>query len=57
MKSSCQCMVSHAWIKKWIKFLYGKDSETGKNSGYMSKGDPMPGPIDNKVLLDGQKCR
>jgi hypothetical protein len=50
-------MVSHAWIKKWIKFLYGKDSETGKNSGYMSKGDPMPGPIDNKVLLDGQKCR
>ena len=52
MKASCQCMISHHWIKTWIKFLYGKD-----NSGYLSKGHPMPGPIDNKNLLDGQKCK
>lgn len=45
-------MISNVWIKKWMNFLYGKGS-----IGYFSKGHPMPGPIDNKNLLDGQKCR
>jgi hypothetical protein len=45
-------MVSNQWIKKWMSFLYGKGT-----IGYFSKGNPMPGPIDNKNLLDDQKCR
>ena len=45
-------MVSNVWLKKWMSFLYGKG-----NLGYLAKGHPMPGPIDNKSLLDGQKCR
>jgi hypothetical protein len=40
-------MVSSPWIKKWMSFLYGKGT-----NGYFSKGNPMPGPIDNKTLLD-----
>lgn len=45
-------MISSAWIKKWTNFLYSKTSP-----GYFSKGYPFPGSIDNKVLLDGQKCK
>lgn len=52
IKSSCYCMVSNIWIKRWMNFLYAKGT-----IGYFSKGHPMPGPIDNKSLLDGQKCR
>ncbi len=52
IKSNCQCMISSLWIKPWMKFLYSKEAY-----GYLSKGHPMPGPIDNKTLLDGQKCR
>lgn len=45
-------MISNVWIKKWMSFLYGKGT-----LGYLAKGHPMPGPIDNRILLDGQKCR
>ena len=45
-------MVSHQWIKKWMSFLYKKGE-----SGYLSKGNPLPGSIENKILLDGGKCR
>jgi hypothetical protein len=45
-------MISNVWIKKWMSFLYGKGSFS-----YFTKGHPMPGPIDNKSLLDGQKCK
>lgn len=45
-------MISNVWIKNWMSFLYGKGT-----LGYLAKGHPMPGPIDNRILLDGQKCR
>lgn len=51
-KASCHCMVSNVWLKKWIDFLYKKGE-----FAYFYQGHPFPGPIDNKVLLDGQKCR
>lgn len=41
-------MISNQWIRKWVNFLYKKGEY-----GYMFRGYPMPGPIDNKVLLDG----
>lgn len=45
-------MISYNWIKKWMNFLYKKG-----DFAYFSKGYPMPGSIDNKSLLDGQKCK
>lgn len=45
-------MVSNEWIKKWTTFLYKKGQ-----FAYFSKGFPFPGPINNKVLLNGTKCR
>lgn len=45
-------MISQSWIKKWINFLYKK-----ADFAYSCKGYPMPGPIDNKNLLEGQKCK
>lgn len=45
-------MISQNWIKKWMNFLYKKS-----DFAYFSKGYPMPGPIDNKALLEGQKCK
>lgn len=45
-------MVAAKWIKRWSDYLYNK-----KSLGYFSKGYPLPGPIDNKSLLDGQKCK
>ncbi len=45
-------MISQSWIKKWINFLYKKT-----DFAYSCKGYPMPGPIDNKNLLEGQKCK
>lgn len=35
-----------------MDFLYKKGEFT-----YFSQGCPMPGPIDNKVLLEGQQCK
>jgi|JI9StandDraft_2_1071091.scaffolds.fasta_scaffold154524_1 hypothetical protein len=46
------CMISASWIKKWSNFLYNK-----QNYAYMSKGYPLPLSIDNKCLLEGNKCR
>lgn len=46
------CMISSSWIKKWSNYLYNKERFT-----YMHKGYPMPPPIDNKPLLDGNKCK
>ena len=46
------CMISAGWIKKWSNFLYNRDS-----LAYMPKGYPLPLSIDNKVLLDGNKCK
>ena len=46
------CMVASVWLQKWSNFLYNKG-----RFGYMSKGHPLPPPIDNKALLDGSKCR
>ncbi len=45
-------MISSVWIKKWMNFLYKK-----AQFAYCPKGNPMPGSIDNKNLLDGQKCK
>ncbi len=46
------CMISVHWIKRWSNFLYGKESFS-----YMPKGYPLPLSIDNKYLLDGNKCK
>ena len=51
-KSIPLCMVSCVWLKKWSNFLYNKS-----RFGYMAKGYPFPPSIDNKVLLDGAKCK
>lgn len=46
-------MVSSDWIKKWVNFLYKKGEY-----GYMFRGYPMPGPVDNKNLLESNgKCK
>jgi hypothetical protein len=46
------CMISASWIKKWSNFLYNKDKIS-----YMPKGYPLPLSIDNKSLLEGNKCK
>ena len=43
-------MISSEWIRKWVNFLYKKGEY-----GYMFRGYPMPGPIDNKVLIENQE--
>jgi hypothetical protein len=45
-------MISANWIKRWSNFLYNKDT-----FAYMCKGHPLPLSIDNKLLLDGNKCK
>lgn len=46
------CMISSNWIKKWSSYLYNNGS-----FAYMSKGYPLPPFIDNKSLLEGNKCK
>lgn len=46
------CMIAASWVKKWFNFLYNKDT-----IAYMPKGYPLPLSIDNKVLLNGNKCK
>jgi len=46
------CMISASWIKKWSNFLYAKEF-----INYMPKGSPLPLSIDNKPLLEGNKCK
>jgi len=46
------CMISGDWLKKWSKFLYNKESIS-----YMPKGHPLPLSIENRILLDGNKCK
>lgn len=46
------CMISAAWISKWSNYLYNR-----QNCPYMPKGYPLPPLIDNKVLLEGNKCK
>lgn len=51
-KSLPYCMISSGWIKKWSSYLYSHD-----RFAYMPKGFPLPPPIDNKSLLEGNKCK
>ena len=45
-------MISSAWIKRWINFAYKKGEYA-----YLTKGYPLPGNIDNKVLIEeGVEC-
>ena len=46
------CMVASAWIKKWSNYLYNHSG-----FAYMPKGYPLPPSIDNKSLLEGNKCK
>jgi hypothetical protein len=46
------CMISSNWIKKWSNYLYNHD-----RFAYMCKGYPLPPSIDNKALLEGNKCK
>lgn len=46
------CMISSVWIKKWSSYLYSSE-----RFAYMPKGFPLPPAIDNKPLLDGNKCK
>ncbi len=46
------CMISAPWIKKWSDYLYNK-----VEFSYMMKGYPFPQSIDNKILLEGSKCK
>lgn len=45
-------MIASGWIKKWSSYLYNNE-----RLAYMPKGHPMPPPIDNKPLLEGNKCK
>lgn len=45
-------MISSAWIKRWINFAYKKGEYA-----YLTKGYPLPGNIDNKVLIEEGKCK
>jgi hypothetical protein len=46
------CMISSNWIKRWSAFLYSREP-----LAYMPKGHSFPLTIDNRVLLEGNKCR
>ena len=45
-------MISMTWLKKWSNYLYINDTFS-----YFHKGYPIPPAIDNKDLLENNKCR
>lgn len=46
------CMIASSWIQKWSNYLYNLEG-----FAYMPRGHPLPPPIDNKTLLEGNKCK
>lgn len=45
-------MISNEWVKRWMSFVYNK-----ADFGYFNQGFPLPGPITNKSLVNGQNCK